>query len=514
MEINSFVLFYLLEKQFNLRCVNECLGVTVRQPVLLDTNRLSQGYVYISDDPEKVRNIRHGAACVLLLAGPLERYELPPFVQECDIACIENPLSALQALQSVYALLLDLLGWDMRLSNASHEGAEYDRMFKIIREMHDMPLILHDRNFFNIAYTGDFYDFVRNDGDSREQIPLELVNDFIMDKDGAYNLFELRTPFMYPPGPNEKQWLCCNIFNDNYFQGRLVAIYDRKSANVNGQLDLLAHYCGYISRVFIHHSKTLIEKKQRDSLHELIRSFVVDSKDFMERELASVLKDADWQTGDTYFLVLFHIPDKGEYESWSAYMCRQAESAIPKSAAIMADPFIVWVINDRFQRNARNKCGDFAKLIPDLTQKLCCAVGISNKLNAFGDLRKGYKQAGAALRLGRERRSSSGCYSFSDYVMEYIMDRAAEELSADSLLHPGIAALLKYDRENNTEYLKTIRYFTEARYNMTIAAAKIPVHRLTFLRRLEKIREISHINFEDPDELLHAHLSLKLLDWV
>jgi sugar diacid utilization regulator len=512
MEINSFILFYLLEKKFSLAYVNECQGVTVRSPLILEAVRLNEGYVYISDDPEKVRNIKHGASCVLLLAGPMEGYELSPVLQDCDIACIEDRLSAVQALQSVYALFLDLLSWDMRLNNASLEGAEYDKMFKIIRELYDMPFMLHDRNFFNIAYTRDFYDFVRNAGDNREQIPLELVNDFIMDENEAYNLFELRKPFLFPPGGGGERWLCCNIFNDNYFQGRLVAIFDQKSANINGQLDLLAHYCGYISRVFIHHSKTLVEKKQKDPLHELIRSYIVESKDLMERELAAILGEADWQTQDNYFLVLFHIPDKTEYESWAAYICRQLESVIVKSGAIMASPLIVWVINDRFQRNARNKCGDFLKLIPDLVQKVYCMAGISNKLKGFTELRKGYKQADAALRLGRKKHARLGCYRFSGYIMDYIMDRATEELAADDLMHPGIVALLKYDRENGTEYLKTIRYFTNARYNMTIAASKIPVHRLTFLRRLEKIREISRINFEEPDELLHVQFSLKMLD--
>jgi sugar diacid utilization regulator len=510
MEINSFILFYLLEKRYKLAYLNECQGAAVRSPCILETDRLQDGSVYISGDPEKVRAIRHGAACALLLTGPRDGYELSPFLQDCDIACIEDRITAVQALESVYALLLDLFRWDMRLNNASLEGAGYDKMFNIIRELYDMPLILHDRNFFNIAYTGDFYDFVRNDGDSREQIPLELVNDFIMDEEEAYNSFELRKPFIYPPGG--KRWLCCNIFNDNYFQGRLVAIYDQESANSRGQLDLLAHYCAYISRVFIHHSKALIEKKQKDPLHELIRTYIVESKDLMERDIAAILKEAGWQTRDNYFLVLFHIPDKAEYESWSAYICRQLESVIPKSGAILANPFIVWVINDRFQRNSRNKCGDFLKLIPDLVRTSCCSAGISNKIDAFTDLRDGYQQADAALRLGRKKHIRPGCYRFSDYVMDYIIDRAAAELSADNLLHPGIAALLAYDRENGTEYLKTVRYFTKARYNMTIAASKIPVHRLTFLRRLEKIREISRINFDEPDELLHVHLSLKLLD--
>jgi hypothetical protein len=512
MEINSFMLFYLLEKQFNLVYMNECQGALVRSPLILETDRLSENYVYITDDPERLRGVKRFAPCVILLTGPAARYEMSPSFQDCDMACIEEPLPAVQALQTVYALFLDLLSWDMRLNNASLEGAEYGKMFKIIRELYDVPFILHDRNFFNIACTWDFYDFVRDSGDSREQIPIELVNDFITDESGEHNLFELRKPFICPPHDGGRQWLCCNIFNDNYFQGRLVAIYDRKSANINGQLDLLAHYCGYIGRVFIHHSKDLIEKKQKDPLHELIRSYILESKDIMERELAAVLNETDWQTGDKYFLVLFHISDKAEYNSWSAYVCRQLESVIPKSGAVMADPFIVWVINDRFQKGPRNKYGDLQKLIPDLVQKFSWKAGISNKMDSFMDLRNGYMQANAALQLGRKKNIRQGYYRFSDCIVDYIMDRAAGELSADNLLHPGIRVLIDYDRNNGTEYLKTVRRYINARYNMTIAASQIPVHRLTFLRRLEKIREITRINFEDSDELLHVHLSLKLLD--
>jgi hypothetical protein len=512
MEINSFMLFYLLEKKFTLNYITECQGAPVHSPLLLETDRLSENYVYITDDPERLRNVKRFAPCAILLTGPAAEYELSPSFQDCDVACVEDRLPAVQALQIVYALFLDLLSWDMRLNNASLEGAEYGKMFKIIREAYDMPLILHDRNFFNIAYTGDFYDFVRDAGDSREQIPIELVNDFVTDESEEHNLFELRNPFIYPPHEGGKQWICCNIFNDNYFQGRLVAIYDRKSANVNGQLDLLAHYCGYIGRVFIHHSKDMVEKKQKDPLHELIRSYILESKDIVERELAAVLNDSDWQTGDKYFLALFHIPDKAEYSSWSAYVCRQLESVIPKSGAVMAAPFIVWVINDRFQKGPRNKYGDFHKLIPDLVQKFSWKAGISNKMDSFMELRNGYKQADAALQLGRKKNIRQGYYRFADCIVDYIMDRAAGELSADNLLHPGVSALLNYDRKNGTEYLKTVRYYANARYNMTIAASQMPVHRLTFLRRLEKIREIAPINFEDPDELLHVQLSLKLLD--
>jgi sugar diacid utilization regulator len=511
MEINSLMLFYLLEKKFSLNYVNECQGLKVHSPLLLETGRLEENYVYISDDPEKLRAISYAAPCALLLVGPADRYELSPLFRNCDIACIEGP-SAVQALQTVYALFLELLNWDMRLNNASLEGAEYAKMFKIIRELYDMPLMLHDRNFFNIAYDQDFYHFVGSDEESREQIPLELINDFVIDEHDAHNVFARREPFVYPPSGGGRRWLCCNIFNDNYFQGRLIALHDGKSANLNGQLDLLAHYCGYISRVFTHHAKDLVEKKQKDPLHGALRMYIVESRDIMERELAAVLKEADWQIRDSYVLVLFQLSEEDEYSSRSSYMCRQLESAIPKSCAVMANPFILWVIAGQFEKNPLNKYGDFQKLIPDLAQKFYCKAGISDQLDAFTDLRNAYTQAGAALQLGRKKDARLGCYWFSDYVMDYIMDRAAGELSADNLLHPGISALRDYDRENGTEYLKTIRYFTNARYNMTVAASQMPIHRLTFLRRLEKIRDISHIDFENPDELLHVHLSIKLLD--
>jgi sugar diacid utilization regulator len=72
-----------------------------------------------------------------------------------------------------------------------------------------------------------------------------------------------------------------------------------------------------------------------------------------------------------------------------------------------------------------------------LVEKFSWKTGISDKMDSFMDLRNGYKQADAALQLGRKKNIHQGYYRFSDYVVDYIMDRAAGELSAGNLLHPG-----------------------------------------------------------------------------
>jgi DNA-binding PucR family transcriptional regulator len=101
-------------------------------------------------------------------------------------------------------------------------------------------------------------------------------------------------------------------------------------------------------------------------------------------------------------------------------------------------------------------------------------------------------------------------YRFADYVLEYLIDRARGELSVSSLLHPGYVILRDLDKQRGTSYVKTVRHFIEARHHTNLAAKNLFVHKTTLIRRLEKIQDLTGIDFENPDELLHLAISLKL----
>jgi sugar diacid utilization regulator len=512
MQITSSILFYLLEKKYNITYLSGGSGSIVAAPRLLDTDSPEADFLYITGNPDDLLRIKRPASCSFLLTGLAADYAIPDQLQGFDIACVNEPAPMVKILQDVYNLILAFVNWDNSMNNACVEGAEYARLFQIIRELFPLPAVVHDQNFRIIAHTQDYFEFIHDTRADREYIPNEVVSEVIMQEGDVHKLFEHRESYVYPPYPCEDRWLCSNFYSGNHFECRFIAAYDQSSPNVSGQLELLTLCCGYTGRIFINKSGKLIDKRQEDDLHELLRSFISKSKDVAEQEIGPIIKEVDWKMGDQFRVVVFYISDAMEFTNASSYLCRQLEADIALSCAVIMNPHIVWVINDQFQGNSRNKFGDYLKAIPYFVREFNCKAGISNMVDSFLALRDAYTQAVVALRFGEMKDPHLWRHNFSDHTMEYICERLTSEVSVENMLHPGVTALMDYDKKSGTEYLKTIRYFADARYNMTLAASKLPVHRLTFLRRLEKIREISNINFDDPDELLHVHLSIKLLN--
>ena len=72
--------------------------------------------------------------------------------------------------------------------------------------------------------------------------------------------------------------------------------------------------------------------------------------------------------------------------------------------------------------------------------------------------------------------------------------------------------LRQYDAEHNTELYQTLRCYIECHFNALEATRKLFIHRTTFLYRLERAKSLFGIDLDDPDELLHIMISIRLLD--
>lgn len=72
--------------------------------------------------------------------------------------------------------------------------------------------------------------------------------------------------------------------------------------------------------------------------------------------------------------------------------------------------------------------------------------------------------------------------------------------------------LRDYDREHKTDYFETLRTYICCQMNAVKAAKALFIHRSTFLYRMAHIREMVHIDLEDPDQLLYLLLTCKLLE--
>ena len=73
--------------------------------------------------------------------------------------------------------------------------------------------------------------------------------------------------------------------------------------------------------------------------------------------------------------------------------------------------------------------------------------------------------------------------------------------------------LIDKDRESDSDYIKTVRFFLEENGNVTRAAKRLFVHRHTLINRMDAIKDITGFNFDDYYERLDLSLALMLNDY-
>ncbi|MDR2515974.1 MAG: helix-turn-helix domain-containing protein [Spirochaetaceae bacterium] len=512
MQITSSLVYFLLERKFTVSYpLGVRNGVPVTEPRVFQAG-VERGSLFITGAADIPRAAWDGGV-FLLCGGAATAAEtllsgagngpLP-----ADVACVAGDISPEALLAEVFSLFLALQDWDNRLKDAVFEASgEYTRLFRVAREFFDLPFVLLDRNLFSIAWTDDHR---LSGGAGRRSLPVEAPGETLMDGE-CCRISESIEPYLYPQA-NEggrARFLCCNIFRGSHYEGRIAADFDA-GKNHPGRSRLLAHICKYIGTVFINTTDFMLARRQSDPLHQLARDLVFGTDGVTGRRALAVLGEIGWQMDDTYLIAVFRIADEICFTQSSLYICRHLETDVLYSCAITYASHIIWLINKK-DAEGRNGKRDYGRLITFITREFNCAAGISNPFGNFLELKSAYTEASAALRLGSRRDARRAVYRFADYVLDYILERITSELPAKHLLHPGAVMLWNLDKKDGTGFVSTLRCYMDFQFNMTQAAEKLGLHRTTLIRRLERIGEITGLDFRKPREMLHVALSLELL---
>lgn len=168
----------------------------------------------------------------------------------------------------------------------------------------------------------------------------------------------------------------------------------------------------------------------------------------------------------------------------------------------------VEVISDSIKENLL----EFLKL-----NNLKC--GISITFHNLLDIKDFFYQSIHALDLSLHMKIDSNIMYFEDY-MEYYLFNICQNANNDlnkinltTLIHPWINILNKFDKENKTELLLTLKTYLENNRNANDASSKLNIHRSTFFYRFNKIQSLLGISFDDSNNLFKLELSFKILNY-
>ena len=102
-----------------------------------------------------------------------------------------------------------------------------------------------------------------------------------------------------------------------------------------------------------------------------------------------------------------------------------------------------------------------------------------------------------------------GVYRSEDYAFEYLLNLVGEKNKRQTLGHPAIAKLRRYDAEKQTVLCETLYHYILNERSIKLGAEAVHIHRNSFMYRLERIKALIEVDLDDP--ITRAYLLFSFL---
>lgn len=268
-----------------------------------------------------------------------------------------------------------------------------------------------------------------------------------------------------------------------------------------------------ILTILTNHMKTYIRSKRLSALSrprdidDIMRA-LLGHRFIPETRISRTLSKYNWQIHDTY-LSFCMKPHSGSDNEELLYSLASGFSLFMRSdCSCVINSHIIYIVN--LTQNAMDWRSFLQMTLPHLRDNLILA-GISDPFNDFKKLYYYSQQAQAALDLGSKREETRWYYHFADYRLTYCLQKMSAGMPADTLIPPGLTALVSYDKTHNTSYAETLRIYLECERSVADTVRKLYIHRNSFTYRLERIQKISGFNLDDPETRLMIMMSFAIL---
>ncbi|AUM65088.1 PucR family transcriptional regulator [Brevibacillus laterosporus] len=211
-----------------------------------------------------------------------------------------------------------------------------------------------------------------------------------------------------------------------------------------------------------------LQTKTFSDLHEAVRSHFVNGI-FRRR-------------GDTIILLLPVNEQEGKGKSWLSAVKERARE-----------------IQDKIRAKAKD---------------IVVQVGIGNVAETVMDISRSYQEAQDALDLGEKLYGKESITAFAELGLFRLLCQFPDPAVLTSFIPPSLNRLVESKSAIKNDLLHTLEVFLEHNQNAAKAAHDLFVHYKTVMYRLERIREITSMDFEDSEEMLGVRVGLKILNLV
>lgn len=137
------------------------------------------------------------------------------------------------------------------------------------------------------------------------------------------------------------------------------------------------------------------------------------------------------------------------------------------------------------------------------------SIGVGTWTDTIASVRQSYSDALTCLRIGRIIKGA-GAITYPKEITSYALLSGVDTSRILAQVYGSIIAKLeKSDKTHETDLLKTLEVYLETDRNLTDTAKELYIHRNTLSNRLERIIDLTGIDFNDRELTLSLRLALR-----
>lgn len=262
----------------------------------------------------------------------------------------------------------------------------------------------------------------------------------------------------------------------------------------------------------IRHAVSLYAKNRDGSVEHDLASFGYAFTAIAEGAVPSadtlrpVLKRLDWQRNDCFQVLCMQLKDP-DLQPYLDLLHAVIRRHFPDSYDLVRENHILLFLN--ISRAARIPDED------DLSEWLpadLLYIGQSKPQTGISDLPLLINQAEQALLMARQTQKTF--VNAQAISTQAVLEQFYSDSSLQALVHPAIRLLSELDSGSKAGfgYLNTLEIFLTSGTNVSAASRRLNLHRNTFIHRIERIKELTGLFLNDPEELAGLLLSLIVFD--
>lgn len=376
--------------------------------------------------------------------------------------------------------------WEMDLLEAVIQNRPLDEFVRIGHGAFQSPMFISGTNGESYAITSQYDPSIHPVWRQRLQnrnLSFEYINQF---HESEY--FSEMYASRYPQIAVSPIWGGQILFSNLRYRGERVGsiiIYEYKHKFYEGDTHLLNFYTMIVEKAMaLNPGKYFFHSDREVMLHNLL-----ENKDVDWQSVYAVLKRNKWKE-EHRFAVLCACSPSGIDNVVIGRLREILSQRYPGLISILYESCLVILINVSLERDINELTDEILAL---MHQKL--RIGSSYSFSGLEHLPFFYRQAQTAMQEAQRLKTTN--ISFQEIYSDALSRELRTNDYLRSFVHPDIRALARCDKEQNTNYLDTLREFILCGESYSEAAARLFLHRNTLIYRINKIKSMLSMELED-----------------